>query len=253
MRKELEEECVICQNTCPFNEDFLKNYNEESKEGYSLEVDVQYPEKLHQLHHDLPFLLERMKLEKFEKPVINLHDKTEYAINIRNLKQALNHGLISKVITFNQKAYRKRYVYMNTNLRPKVRTSFEKGFFKSINNAVFGKTMENVRNHRNIKLLKTEKRRNYLVSEPNYHTRKFFTENWLAIEMRKTQILMNKPLYLGLSILYLNQTVMSKFWYDYVNPKHGGNAKRCYMDTESFIFHVNTIYLQRYCRNKMLK
>ena len=69
-----------------------------------------------------------------------------------------------------------------------------------MNNAVFGKTMENVRKHRNNKLVTTERRRNYLVSEPNYHTAKFLTENLLAIEMRKTQIIMNKPVYLGLSI-----------------------------------------------------
>ena len=91
----------------PFNEDFIKNYNEESNEGYFLEFDVQYPEKLHKLHHDLPFLPERMKLEKVKKLVANLHDKTEYLIRIRNLKQALNHGLILKkvhrVIKFNQK------------------------------------------------------------------------------------------------------------------------------------------------------
>ena len=83
-----------------------------------------------------------------------------------------------------------------------------------MNNAVFAKTMENVRRHRNITLVTTERRRNYLVSEPNYHTTKFFTENLLATEMEKTQILMNKPVYLGLSILDLNKTVMYEFWYD---------------------------------------
>ena len=109
-----------------------------------------------------------------------------------------------------------------------------------MNNAVFRKIMENVRKHRNIKLVTTERRRNYLVSEPNFHTTKFFTENLLAIEMRKTQILMNKPVYLGLSILDLSKTVMYEFWYDYVKPKYGENAKLCYMDTDSFIVHVKT-------------
>ena len=109
-----------------------------------------------------------------------------------------------------------------------------------MNNAVFGKTMENVRKHRDIKLVTTERRRNYLVSEPNYHTTKFFTENLLAIEMRKTQILMNKPVYLGLSILDLSKTVMYEFWYDYVKPKYGENAKPCYMDTDSLIVPVKT-------------
>ena len=84
------------EDTSQFNKDFIKNYNEESDEGYFLEIDVQYPEKLHELHNELPFLLERMKLEKVEKLVPNLHDKTKYVIHIRNLKQALNHGLILK-------------------------------------------------------------------------------------------------------------------------------------------------------------
>ena len=87
--------------------------------------------------------------------------------------------------------------------------------------------MENVRKRRNIKLVTTERRRNYLVSEPNYHTTKFFTENLLIIEMRKTQILVNQPVYLGLSALDLSETAMNKFWYDYVKPKYGENAKLC--------------------------
>ena len=109
-----------------------------------------------------------------------------------------------------------------------------------MNNAVLGKVIENVRQHRNIKLVITERRRNYLVSEPNYHTTKFFTENLLAIEMRKTRILMNKPVYLGLSILDLSKTVMYEFWYDYVKTNYGENAKLCYMDTDSFSVHVKT-------------
>ena len=95
------------KDTSQFNEDFIKNYNEESDEGYFFEVDVQYPEKLHELHNDLPFLHERMKIKKVKKLVANLHDKTEYVIHIRNLKQSLNRGLVLKkvhrVIKFNQK------------------------------------------------------------------------------------------------------------------------------------------------------
>ena len=172
-----------------------------------------------------------MKIEKVEKLVTNLHDKTEYVIHIRNLKQALNHGLVLKkvhrVIKFNQNAWLKPYIDMNTDLRKKAKNDFEKDFFKLMNNAVFGKTMENVRKHRNIKLVTTERRRNYLVLEPNFHTTKFFTEHLLAIEMRKTQMLMNKPIYLGLSTLDLSKILMYEFWYDYVKPKYGENAKLC--------------------------
>ena len=138
----------------------------------TFEVDVQYPEKLPELHNDLPFLLERMKTENVEKLVTNLHDKTEFVIHIRNLKQALNHGLIVKkvhrVIKFNQKACLKVHIDMNTQLKQKAKKNFEKYFFKLMNNAVSGKTMENVRKYRNIKLVTTERRRNCLVSEPYY-------------------------------------------------------------------------------------
>ena len=116
-----------------------------------------------------------------------------------------------------------------------------------MNHANFGKATENLRKHRNIKLVTKERRRNYLVSEPNYHTTKFLTENLLAIgkfiyliEMRKTQILINKSVYLGLSILDLSKTVIYEFWSDYVMPKYGANAKLCYMDTNSFSVHVKT-------------
>ena len=103
-----------------------------------------------------------------------------------------------------------------------------------MNNAVFGKTMENVRKHRDIKLVTTERRRNYLVSEPNYHTTKFFTENLLAIEMKKTELLMNKPVYWGLSILEWSKILICEFWYDYEK------AKLCYKDTDSFIVYITT-------------
>ena len=159
----------------------MKSYNEERDEGYFLEADANYPKKLHELHYDFPFLLERMKIEKVEKLVTNLHHETEYAIHIRNLKKSLNHGLILKkvyrVIKFNQNVWLKPYIDMNTKLRKQAKNKFVEYFFQPLNNEVFGKTMENVRKHRNIKLVTTERQRNYLVSEPNYHTTKFFTEN----------------------------------------------------------------------------
>ena len=230
------------ENTSQFNENFIKNYNENSDEGYFLEIDVQYPKKLHKLHNVLPFLFERMKIEKVEKLVTNLHEKTEYVIPIRNWKQALDHGLIlwkvHRAIKFNQKAWLKLYIGINTELRQKAENNFEKYFFKLMNNAFFEKTMENVRKHRNIKLVTTERRRNYLESESNFHATKFFSENLLAIEMRKTQIIVNKPVYLGLQILDLNKTVVYESWYDYVKLKYGENAKLCCMDIDSLIVHV---------------
>ena len=139
--------------------------------------------------------------------------------------QPLNHGLILKkvhrVIQFNQEAWLKPYIDMNTELRKQAKKDFEKDFSR---NSVFGKTIVNVRKHRDIKLVATGKRRNQLVSEPNYHTTKWFSENLLAIEMKKTKVKMNKPVYLGLSILEISKTLMYEFWYDYMKPKYGDNV-----------------------------
>ena len=129
---------------------------------------------------------------------------------------------------------------MNTELRKQAKNDFEKDFFKLMNNSVFVKTMENVRKHRDIKLVTTDKTRNQLVLEPNYHATKWFSENLLAIEMKKTKVKMNKPVYLGLSILEITKTLMYEFWYDYMKPKYGDNVKLCYMYTDSFIMLIKT-------------
>ena len=184
-----------------------------------------------------------MKIEKVEKVVTNLHDKNEYVIYIGNLKQALNHGLILKnvhrLIKFNQKVCLKPYIDMNTKLRQKwkiiLRKTFSSWWIMQFLKKLWKTMWEK---NRNIKLVATETRRNYLVSEPNYHATKFFTENLLAIEMRKTQILMNNPVCLGLSILHLTKTVIYEFWYDSIKPKYAENENLCYMDTDSFIVHV---------------
>ena len=107
-----------------------------------------------------------------------------------------------------------------------------------MNNFVFRKTMENVRKHRYIKLVTTDKRRNQIVSEPDYHTTKWFSENLLAIEIKKTKVKMNQPMYLGLPILHISKTLMYEFWYNYIKPKYEQNAKLCYMDTDSFIIYI---------------
>ena len=137
-----------------FNKDFIKNYDENSDEGYFLEVDVEYPKQLFGSHKGLPFFPERRKLEKVEKLVCSVEDKEKYVIHVRALKQALNNELKFKkvhiVIAFQQKAWLKPYMDMNTKLRKEAKSEFEKDFFKLMNNSVFGKTMENVRKHRDI-------------------------------------------------------------------------------------------------------
>ena len=141
---------------------------------------------------------------------------------------------------------------MSTKLRIEPKNKFEKDFFKLMNNSAFGKTMENVRKHRYIKLVTTEKRRIKLVSEPNYHTTKQFSENLLAIEMKKAKVKMNKPLYLGMSILDISKTLMYEFWYDYVKPKYNDKAKLCYIGTDSFVINIFTEHFLKILR-MMLK
>ena len=143
-----------------------------------------------------------------------------------------------RVIEFNQEPWLKKYVDMNTELRKKASNDFEKDFFKLMNNAVFGKTMENVRKHRDIKLVKTDYKRHKLVSEPNYPTMKLISENLSIAEMKKVKVKVKKPIYLGLSISEISKIIMYKFWYDYVKKKYGDMVKLCYMDTDSLIMNI---------------
>ena len=216
------------------NEKFVKSYDKKnSDKGYIIEVDANYPSKFHKLHSDMPFLPERMKIDKTQKLVCNLHDKKKYVVHISILTQALNHGLklkkVHRVIEFNQEAWLKKHIDMNTELRKKASNDFEKDFFKLMSNAVFGKTMENVRKHRDIKLVKTDCKRNKLVSEPNYHIAKLISENLSIIEMKKRKVKMKKPIYLGLSILEISKIIMCEFWYNYIKKKYGDMVKLCYM------------------------
>ena len=177
---------------------------------YILEVDAEYRKDLHKLHSDLPFLPERMKINKCDKLTCTTHNKENHVVHIRALKQALNHGLkltkMHRIMQFDQEAWLKPYIDMNTELRKNAKRDFEKNF-KLMNNALFGKTMENVRNHRDIKLVTTDKRRSILVSELNYHSSKYISKD-LIIEMRKVKVKMNKPIYLGRAILDVSKTLM---------------------------------------------
>ena len=226
------------------DEDFVKDYDKNDNKGYILDVDVDYPSKLQNLYSDLPLLPERMIINNTKKLVCNLNDKKNYIVHINVLKQALDHGLklrkVHRVIEFEQEAWLKEYIDVNTELRKKATNNFEKDFFKLMNNAVFGKTMENVRKHRDIKLVKMDKKRNKLVSEPNFHTMKLTDNNFAIIEMRKVKVKMNKPTYLGLSILDISKITMYEFWYDYVKFKYQDKARLCYMDTDSFVVNIKT-------------
>ena len=192
-----------------------------------------------------------MEINKCKKLVCNLFIKKKYVTHINSLKQALNHGLklkkIHRVIEFNHKEWLKPCIDMNTELRKASKKDFEKDFFKLMNNSVFRKTMENIRKHRDIKLVTTDKQRSKLVSEPNYHTINLISEDLSIIEMKKTKVKMNKRIYLGLSILEISKTLMYEFWYDYMKLKYGNDVKLCYMDTDSFIMNIKTNDFYRDC------
>ena len=171
-----------------------------------------------------------MKIDKCKKLVCNLRNKKKYVVHIK----------IHRIIEFSQEAWLKPYIDMNAELRKVAKDDFEKDLFKLMNNSVFGKTMENMRKHRDIKLVITDKKRNKLVSEPNYHTINYISEDLSVIEMNKTKVKMNKPIYLGLSILEISKILMYEFWYDYMKPKYNDNVKLCYMDTDSFVMNIKT-------------
>ena len=231
-------------NISKIDEDFVKDYDKNNNKGYILDVDIDYPSRLQNLHSDLPFLPERMVINNTKKLVCNLNHKKNYIVHINVLKQALDHGLklkkVHRVIEFEQEAWLKEIIDVNTELRKKVTNDFEKDFFKLMNNAVFGKTMENVRKHRDIKLVKSDKKRSKLVSEPNFHTMKLIDNNLAIIGMRKVKVKMNKPIYLGLSILDISKITMYEFWYHYVKIKYQDKARLCYMDTDSFVVNIKT-------------
>ena len=213
--------------------------------GYLLEVDVAYPRELHDYHNDLPFTCGRMKINGFEKLVPNLCYKKRYVIHIRALKQVLDHGLvlekIHRVIEFKQSAWMKEYIDFNTKLRTAAKNDFEKDFYKLMNNSVFGKTMENIRKHRNIKLVNNEEEYLRAVMRPNFKSGTIFGPNLMGCEMGKIKVVMNKPVYLGQAILDFSNLVMYEFHYNYMKHKYDDDKLTlCYMDTNSLIYDIET-------------
>ena len=210
-----------------------------------LEVDLEYSKNLHDLHNDYPFCPERVECKNGVKKLIpNLRNKTKYPIHYRNLIQCLNAGMkltkIHKGIKFVESDWMKPYIEMNTNLRAKAKNNFEKDFFKLMNNSVFGKTMENIRNRVDVKLGNTEEKLRKLVAKPNFKSCKIFNENLVSVHMKKTSLTMNKPVYLGMCILELSKTIMYDFHYNYIKPKYGEKAKLLFTDTDSLMYEIKT-------------
>ena len=199
------------------------------------------------LHSDLPFLPEKIKINKCSQLICNVTDKKNYSLHIVALKQALNHGLklirLYSVISFRQEAWLKTYIDLNTELRKNAKNEFEKDFHKLKINSIYGKTVQNDRKHRDIKLVTTKYKRNELASDPNYHSTKCISKDLLAMEMKKTEVKINKPIYLGQAVLDLSKTHMFEFWYDYLKPMYGDKIRLCY--TDSFVMHIKTDYFDK--------
>ena len=234
--------CINCDNWNPKR--IVDMFSAEKNHGYLLEVDVSYPMKLHDLHNDIPFMCSKMKVNGVEKLIPNLHDKRKYIVHIRALKQALDHGLmlekIHRCIRFSQSPWMKEYIDFNTRLRTAARNDFEKDFYKLMNNSVFGKTMENIRRHRNIKLVNNKEEYLKTVMKPNFKSGTLLGDDLMACEMGKIKVVMNKPVYLGQAILDLSKLIMYEFHYDYMLSKYGKELKLCYMDTDSFVYDIKS-------------
>ena len=211
-----------------------------------LEVDLEYPENLHDLHNDYPFCPERVKCKNnVEKLIPNLRHKNKYVIHYRNLIQCLKAGMklkkIHRGIKFIESEWLKPYIDMNTNLRTQAKNNFEKDFYKLMNNSVFGKTMENIRNRVKVKLVNTQEKARELIAKPNFKgPPKIFNENLISVHMKKTSLTMNKPVYLGMCILDLSKIIMYDFHYNYIIPKYGNKAKLLFTDTDSLMYEIET-------------
>ena len=210
-----------------------------------LEVDLEYPENLHDLHNDYPFCPEKVKCKNgVEKLIPNLNDKTKYVIHYKNLIQCLRAGMklkkIHSGIKFVESEWMKPYIDKNTNLRAMTKNNFEKDFYKLMNNSVFGKTMENLRNRVDVRLVNTKEKLRKLVAKPNFKSRKIFNENLVSVHMKKTSLLMNKPIYLGMCILDLSKIIMYDFHYNYIKSKYADKAKLLFTDTDSLMYEIQT-------------
>ena len=242
----------------------LKNVQVDSPKGHILEVDLEYPEKIHDLHNDYPYCPEQivvtdemlsdysnlvakqhnLKNGNFNKLIPNLCNKEKYVIHEINLKQAIDAGLIltkiHRVLEFDQKPWLKEYIDFNTSKRKLAKNDFEKDFFKLMNNSVFGKTMENLRKRKNIKLLTDEKLLNKYLSKPTFVNSKIFDENLVAIHHIKEKLLLNKPIYLGFCILELSKWLMYDFHYNVIKKDFGNKAQLLFTDTDSLCYEVET-------------
>ena len=220
-----------------FIQEQLQNWKSSNKKGYIIELDLEYPKELHDLHNSYPLAPEKIKINKVDKLISNLYDKTNYICHIKNLQLYVDLGLkikkIHRILEFDQKPWMKSYIEFNTELRKKATNAFEKDFFKLMNNSVFGKTMENIRNRVDIKLVNNRKKAIELTRKLNYNSWTWFSENLVAIHMNRIKSYFNKPIYIGMSILDISKTLIFEFHYKYMIPKFKENQQLLFTDTDS--------------------
>ena len=222
----------------------IENVSDTSNKGYILEVDLEYPKTLHHYHNDLPLAPEHLKVDKVLKLIPNLNDKEKYIIHIRNLKQCIKLGMkikrIHRVLEFEQSAWIKSYVDLNTNKRIQAKTEFEKSFYKGLINSIYGKTVESVENRIDLRIVKDDKHFENLVNKPNFETFTIFSKNLIACQMKRIRVFYDKPIYVGMSVLDVSKYFMYDFHYNYIKNKYNDKAKLLMTDTDSLMYHIET-------------
>ena len=207
-------------------------------------MDLEYPKKLHDLHNDYPLAPERLTIKNVEKLIPNLWDKEKYIVHHENLKLYQELGLkikkIHRGIQFREEPWMRSYIELNTRLRANEKNDFEKDVFKLMNNSVFGKTMENIRNRVDVRLVNDRMVAETLSAKPNFRHCTIFDENLVAIHMKRTKLTFNKPVYCGMAILDISKSLMYDFHYGYILPKYGKNEKLLFTDTDSLFYEIET-------------
>ena len=219
--------------------------NNSVKRGYIFEVDLEYPQELWKSHNDYPLAPEKMKVGGVEKLISHFKPHKNYVLHYRNLRQCLELGLrltaVHRGISFEQSPWMEPYIRKNTELRKTAANSFEKDFFKLMNNSVFGKTIENIRKRQNIILVDNRAKAVKLTSRPNFDRATIFDRNLIAIHMKKTEVYFNKPVYVGQAILDLSKLLMFDFHYNYIQKKYSyKRAKLLFTDTDSLMYEIHT-------------
>lgn len=240
------------------------NAPEDNDIGWILEVDLEYPQELHDDHNEYPLAPEKMVITnkmlspyaqslknemnltdvKVEKLVPNLYNKSKYVVHYQNLQYYINKGIkvtnIHRIIQFRQSPWLEPYIRFNSDKRAKSKNTFEKDFFKLMNNAVFGKTMENVRNRVDIILINDEKKFKKVTSKPTFESAQIYDENLVAVQFKKTKTILDKPIYVGMSVLDLSKLHMYSFHYDFIKSKYKNKAQLLFTDTDSLTYHIQT-------------